>query len=116
MIGVVPILGTASAICIVVAYLLKLNQVAIQVSNYVVYPFQFLLIIPLVRIGETLFGLEPTSFDPTVMASVFSESFTQGLSLYGKSLLIAVTAWAVFAIPVIILLRFLLIPVLRRIA
>jgi uncharacterized protein (DUF2062 family) len=54
VIGLVPILGISTALCALVALVLRLNMPAIQLVNYLLTPLQLLLIIPLLRLGEWL--------------------------------------------------------------
>lgn len=66
-IGVLPLLGGTMALCAVVAWRLRLNQVLIQVANYAVYPLQFMLLYPFFKAGVRLFdgptlGMGPSEF------------------------------------------------------
>jgi len=54
--GLVPVLGVSTALCALVALLLRLNMPAIQLVNYLLTPLQLILIIPLLRFGEMLVG------------------------------------------------------------
>ncbi len=49
-----PILGSTTALCAIAAVALGLNQPIIQLVNYLMYPVQLLLLIPLYRAGEWL--------------------------------------------------------------
>src|SRR5262245_5605129 len=55
VIGAFPVLGTTTAICLLVSWRFRLNIVAMQIPNYVVYPIQLALIVPFIRFGERLF-------------------------------------------------------------
>src|SRR5262249_2671304 len=56
VLGVTPILGSATLLCTLAAGLLRLNLGAIQLVNGIVYPLQLALVIPFLRIGAWLFG------------------------------------------------------------
>src|ERR1041384_3885230 len=58
-IGICPVLGVSTVLCTVIAIALRLNLPAIQLVNYLASPLQIVLIIPFVRVGETLLGLPP---------------------------------------------------------
>ena len=47
--GVVPLLWGASILCVVGAWALRLNQVCLQVVNYLAWPLQLALLIPFYR-------------------------------------------------------------------
>ena len=55
VLGVFPVIGSTTLLCAAAGFCFKLNQPAIQLVNYVVYPLQFLCLIPLYRAGEWLF-------------------------------------------------------------
>ena len=57
-IGIFPVLGVSTVLCTVVAIALRLNLPAIQLVNYLASPLQLALIIPFVRVGEHLLGLQ----------------------------------------------------------
>ena len=59
VLGIFPILGATTALCALAGVWLRLNQPLIQLVNYLVYPLQLALLIPLYRAGERLFGAEP---------------------------------------------------------
>ena len=50
-IGIVPLIGSTSLLCMVVAFSFRLNMAAIQMVNYLIYPLQLLLFIPFLKIG-----------------------------------------------------------------
>lgn len=99
-IAVFPIFGITSLICIAVAALFRLNQIAIQIGNYCAYPLQFILFIPFLRFGEYLFGLETVPILPTEMFALARDNFSQFAELYGVAVLSACVAWALIALPV----------------
>ena len=55
VLGVSPILGLTTALAFIICYWFRLNPVAMQLMNYVMYPFQILLFLPFIRAGEVLF-------------------------------------------------------------
>lgn len=62
-VGMFPILGITTIACVILAKLLRLKQGPIQLGNYAALPFQILLIIPFLRLGERLAGAERFTFD-----------------------------------------------------
>lgn len=96
-IGVFPILGSTTLLCLLVGIFLKLNQPAIQAVNYVVYPFQLGLLPVFVRLGEKLYGAEPVPLFPTDLIREFMQGPDPFLSKYGRAGIYAITAWALIA-------------------
>jgi uncharacterized protein (DUF2062 family) len=58
-VGIFPVLGVSTVLCTLIAIVLRLNLPAIQLVNYLASPLQLALIIPFVRVGESVMGLAP---------------------------------------------------------
>jgi len=58
-VGIFPVLGVSTVLCTVIAIVLRLNLPAIQLVNYLASPLQLALIIPFVRVGESVMGIAP---------------------------------------------------------
>ena len=56
MLGVFPVMGTPSLLCLLVALIFRLNLAALQLVNILVSPLWLVLLIPFTRAGERLFG------------------------------------------------------------
>lgn len=95
--GVFPLLGTTTALCLLVGLALKLNQPAIQAVNYLIYPVQIALVAVYVRLGEALFGAQPVPLTPTTLLQEFSAGPSAFLTKYGMAGFYGVTAWAISA-------------------
>lgn len=54
--GIMPLVWGTSLICIACACCLRLNQAAVQLANYLVYPLQIVLFVPYLILGEQLFA------------------------------------------------------------
>ncbi len=54
-IGLAPLIWGTSLLCVALAWRLKLNQLAVQVGNYVCYPLQIALFVPFLLAGQKLF-------------------------------------------------------------
>ena len=71
--GLFPVIGATTALCVVAGFALRLNHPALQLANYVVYPLQIPLILVFVRLGESIVGATPM----TVSAERLLASFRQ---------------------------------------
>lgn len=112
-IGCIPFIGVPTAVCLIVAFSLRLNMPAIQAANYAAMPFQVALIFPFVRLGGWLFS---TSAHPATNAGMFAHGSPMKLiwasgSLAGEAL----AAWLVTAVPMVLLLTLVLTALLRRV-
>lgn len=113
VLGIFPILGATTLLCGVAGIWLRLNQPAIQLVNYLVYPAQIALLIPFYRAGERMFGAEPVPIVnvPELMARFGADPW-QFLLDYGKVGLYGIAVWALVALPLTALLYALLKPTL----
>lgn len=59
VVGNIPILGTSTILCTVIALLFRLNLPAMQLVQAAMAPTQLLLIIPYVRLGEWIVQAPP---------------------------------------------------------
>jgi uncharacterized protein (DUF2062 family) len=115
VLGIFPILGATTLLCAVAGIWLRLNQPAIQLVNYLVYPVQLALLIPFYRAGERLFGAEPVPIvDVPGLVARFGESPLQFLLDYGMVGLYGIAVWGLVALPLAALLYAMLRPILER--
>jgi hypothetical protein len=61
--GMFPLLGITTFMCAIVAKLMRLKQGPMQLGNYAALPFQIILLIPFLRLGERLLGADRFTFD-----------------------------------------------------
>jgi uncharacterized protein (DUF2062 family) len=59
VIGINPILGSTTILCLAVAFILRLNIAASQIGNHLVYPLEILLMLPFIHLGTKLFHTAP---------------------------------------------------------
>ena len=58
VIGLFPVLGSTTLLCALFALVFRLNLPLIQLINFSVYPLQLIMLIPLMKLGEKIFGVE----------------------------------------------------------
>ena len=68
ILGVFPVLGSTTILCATAAAVFRLNLPLIQIVNTVVYPLQLILLIPMLQLGQRLFGQPPL---PVTLPRVF---------------------------------------------
>ena len=96
-VGVLPFLGTTTVLCALAGRIFRLNHVALQVTNYLLYPAQIALVVPFVRLGETLLGAEAMPIDPATVIAEFTASPAAFLAKFGLAGAHAFLAWALVA-------------------
>jgi uncharacterized protein (DUF2062 family) len=110
-----PILGSTTLLCALAALWLRLNQPIIQLVNYLCYPLQFALLLPLYRAGEWLGAPHLSLSIPQLMAR-FQAGPLQFVKDFAGVALGGVAAWCLLAPPALVLLYFALRRPLRLLA
>jgi uncharacterized protein (DUF2062 family) len=116
ILGLFPIFGTTSALCVLAALWLKLNQPIIQLVNWFAAPLQLPGIYLFARIGERLTRSPPVPFSISGLVQQFRASPWQFLQHFGSTGLRAVLAWLLIAPLIAALVYLALRPPLRRLA
>ena len=101
VLGVFPVAGIPTILCLAAAFGLRLNFAALQLLNHVSTPLQLALLLPLARAGYWL-SRGALSADSTVAGRL------------GAAALHAVAGWACICVPVGVLLYAILVLLLRR--
>jgi hypothetical protein len=114
--GIFPLWGTSTALCIGAAAVFRLNQTAMQVANYLAYPLQLALIIPFIRLGERIFGAPrlPLSL-PMIQQAVRVDAWA-ALGTFWTSLWHGAVAWALVVPIPLVVLALALAPILRTVS
>jgi len=95
--GVSPLIGSSTGLCLLVGTVFRLNQVAMQLANYVAYPLQLLLLIPFIRLGERLFGAARLPLSLEAIQEAMKVGASHALHLFWTSLWHAAVAWLLVA-------------------
>jgi uncharacterized protein (DUF2062 family) len=114
LIGINPILGSTSILCLAIALIFRLNVAASQIGNHLVYPLELLLVIPFIRMASRVFHTAPM---PLSASRLLSEAREHPLALTRQLWLWewhAFLVWIILAAVATPLFAFALTPVLRR--
>jgi len=84
VIGVFPVMGCPTAMCLVVAYALRTNPAPLLAVNHVASPLQIALVLPLARAGAWFCGAAPQRMTALRLAGVLAH---------------AVAGWACVCVP-----------------
>ena len=98
-IAIVPVIGVTTLGCFVVGRLFRLNHVVMQIINHASYPLQILLIVPFVRLGETLTGAGHIALTPTAIIDEFNRSIPGFVEKFWMAYVHGVLGWLVTAVP-----------------
>ena len=115
VIGVFPLLGSTTVICLLVAIVLRLNLVAIQALNWLVYPVQIILIVPFMELGETMLASgAQRQLSVAQLQAAFDQGWLQVAGDIWRLMLSAMLAWSIAAVPAGLMLYQIFRWVLRR--
>lgn len=96
LLGVFPVLGVTTIICVFLGKVFKLNIPTLLAANYIVFPIQVFMIYGLIKMGEQLFFLEQ-KMDYEFFKTLMDRSIWTIFETLGTSLLAAVVSWIIVA-------------------
>jgi len=114
--GIFPVLGMTTLLCLLAAFVFRLNLPVIQMVNYVVYPLQIVLIAPFYAAGGWLFNQQEWILKGDHLISRLQNDFLGSLSAFWDLTLYAVFTWLIVCPFVILLIYSIAKPVIRRLA
>ncbi|MGD1106067.1 MAG: DUF2062 domain-containing protein [Terracidiphilus sp.] len=112
--GVIPVLGSTVLLCALAAIAFRLNVAAIQLVNWLVYPFQLALLIPFYRIGGWMFKTPPSQLSVVHILALIRSNVFQAVANLWTVTVHALAAWLVLGSIATGLLYLVLVPVLCR--
>jgi uncharacterized protein (DUF2062 family) len=112
--GLFPIIGATTLLCLAAGFMLRLNQPAIQLVNYLIFPAQMPLILAFVRLGETLLGARPVTFSPIALVERFRQDAPAFVREFGRTGLHGILGWSVVAPLIVAGVYLATVPFLRR--
>jgi hypothetical protein len=102
--GIIPLFGMSTLLCVGAAVAFRLNQPAVQLANYLAYPLQILLLLPFIRLGERLFAAPRLPMSLSQLLGVLRNGGWGALRIFWTSLWHASVAWLlVVPLPVVLL-------------
>ena len=104
ILGLFPLIGATSLLCLGASFALGLNKVFIQMVNYLVYPVQLVLFIPLIKAGNQVFNFSGSTVDYQNLFHIFKTDTLAAMGEFGYLLLSAILLWLILALPLSVLL------------
>jgi len=99
ILGLFPIVGATSLLCLGASFALGLNKIFIQMVNYLVYPIQLVLFIPFIKAGHHVFQFAGTPVDYQNLLHIFKTNTFAALGEFGYLLLSGIILWALISVP-----------------
>jgi uncharacterized protein (DUF2062 family) len=114
VLGLFPIVGVTTLLCVAAGFAFRLNHLALQLANHLAYPLQLPLVLAFVRLGERLVGAPRVSFDPLELVRHFGRDAAGFLREFGLTGLHGILGWSLVAPGLLLAVFFSLRPLLRR--
>ena len=114
LIGINPLLGSTTVLCLTASTCFRLNLVASQIANHSVFPLELVLVIPFIRLGARVFHTAAMPLSPGVFlhaARISPLALTRQLWVWEWHALVLWAAISIVAAPSIAMA---LTPLLRR--
>jgi len=103
LLTIFPVFGVITILLTIVALRFKLNLPIMIVVSYIATPLQYLLFIPFVHLGETIFNIQHSLISFQEIKKGFDISFWQTISGLFFKLLYGISAWTLVALPISLL-------------
>ncbi len=114
VVGVNPLLGSTTLVCLVAAFVFRLNLIASQIANHVVYPLEIALFFVFIRVGDRLFHTGHMPMRRHELIQAVRDHPWDTTKLLWSWEWHALIVWLIFAAAIAPLLAAILTPVLRR--
>lgn len=112
--GVTPVLGSTGLLCTLATLVFRLNLPAIQLVNWLVYPLQLALLVPLLQAGARLFGQNSGDFSLSVILHLIRTDALRAIAVLWTATLHALLVWLAAGLVATGLLYLALVPILKR--
>ncbi len=114
ILGVTPVLGSTMLLCTLAAVVLRLNLPAIQLVNGVVYPLQFILLIPFYRLGAWMFREDASTISLGGVTALIREGVGHAVRTLWVVTMHALLAWLLLGTVALAILYAVLVPLVRQ--
>ena len=116
LVGINPVLGSTTVLCLGLAMALRLNVAVSQLVNHLIYPFQLLLLLPFLQLGSDLFHSEPLPFSARTLLLMARKDPLEFVRKIWRWELHAFLVWIVLSVVLVPLIGVALTPLLRRVS
>jgi uncharacterized protein (DUF2062 family) len=113
-VGLIPLYGITTLLVGCIAFSLRLNFIAMQVAHYIVHPIQIALLVPFLKLGDSVVKDAEVSFTVDQYIALFKMDFWGTLREFWLINLSAIGIWFILSIPLSIGLYFLIIRAIRK--
>lgn len=112
--GIFPIMGSTTLVCLLFGWLLKLNQPVLHLFKTLTYPLHLALILVFIRLGQYLNGAPLLTLSIPEMLGQFKDDPMQFARDFGMAALYGVEAWLLCSLALIPTIYFITLTLLRK--
>ena len=113
-VGLFPVLGVSTPALTILALTLRLNLAAIQLVSYAISPLQLALIIPFMRLGETILGSTPQPMTISAAMELLTQGVLYAIVTLWDAIVHATLGWLLI-VPILISASYkILVPIFTR--
>jgi uncharacterized protein (DUF2062 family) len=94
-----PVPGTTTLLTLAVARLFGLNIVVSQAANWLASPLQVILLVPFMKAGAWMLGIDSSVLSPEMLARISAEGILPVIGDLGVMLIAGAAAWVIAATP-----------------
>lgn len=102
--GSFPVFGLATYICLLLTLVFKQNIILVQVANWFAYPLQILLLIPFMKLGNSIITGGDLKITMNQVVIAFQSGLLNGIREVGIISLYGIIAWVAISIPCLFIL------------
>jgi uncharacterized protein (DUF2062 family) len=114
ILAVFPVFGMTTILCVIFAFIFRLNHVAIQIVNYAVYPLWAVLLLPFYKIGGLMFQSSVINLSVEKIVDLFRTDIWGFIHSLGFATLYAIAAWLLICPFVAAILYIITLQIFRR--
>lgn len=114
VIGLFPVLGSTTLLCTIFALTFRLNLPLVQLVNFSVYPLQLILVIPFMKLGETIFGFEKLKYGFNEIVNLVRTDTLHAITVLWNVTMQAIGVWFLLAPLVSVVIYIVLNSLLKR--
>jgi uncharacterized protein (DUF2062 family) len=115
LIGINPLLGSTTILCLAAAMLFRLNIAASQVGNHIVYPLQLLLFLPFLHLGTRVFRTQTIPLSRSAIVETARQHPVELIRKLWAWEWHALVLWLVISAALLPVIAITLTPLLRRV-
>lgn len=115
-IGLIPLWGSVTALCFIIATVLRLNLPVMVLVTALITPLHILSYVVFIQIGIVIFGAPALSYSADQVFTLIQEDFLVAIRELWYINLLGIIVWAVLSIPIAAAMYYIMLPIIKGIS